>query len=66
MTDRVISIVPQLLCRKLARDLGHFLDGEPSATPSQMLEACEEILGEIGAEKDANGVWRMPGEDDSE
>lgn len=62
MTDKVISMMPQLLCGKLARDLGRFLDGDPNATPEKMLDQCEQILGEIGAVKDADGVWRMPDE----
>lgn len=63
MTDKVISMMPQLLCKQLARDLGKFLDGAPGASPTEMLGQCEQILTEIGAVKDANGVWRMPDEE---
>lgn len=62
MTDKVISIMPQLLCGKLSRDLGRFLEGDPNASPAAMLEQCNQILREIGAVQDADGVWRMPEE----
>jgi hypothetical protein len=60
MTDKVISMMPQLLCKQLARDLDRFLGNFPDASPTEMLGKCERILEEIGAMKDANGVWRMP------
>lgn len=63
MTEKVISMMPQLLCKQLARDLGRFLDNVPGASPAEMLGQCEQILTEIGAVQDANGVWRMPDEE---
>lgn len=62
MSDKVISMMPQLLCKQLARDLGKFLDGAPDASPEKMLDQCEKIMQEIGAVKDENGVWRLPEE----
>ena len=62
MADKVISITPQLLCGELARSLGRYLDNDPNVTPTEMLGQCEQIMKEIGAVKDSNGVWRMPDE----
>jgi hypothetical protein len=62
MTDKIISMMPQLLCKQLASDLGKFLDNQPGASPAEMLGQCEQIMQEIGAVKDENGVWRMPEE----
>jgi len=62
MTDKVISMMPQLLCKQLASDLGKLLDNVPGASPAEMLGQCEQIMQEIGAVKDENGVWRIPGE----
>lgn len=60
MTSDVISIRPQLLCGKLSRELGRYLDSDPSASPAEMLELCHQIFAEIGAVKDADGVWTLP------
>lgn len=59
----VISIEPQLLCGKLARTIGKYLEADKSVRPSDMLNICEKLLTEIGAEQGADGVWRMEGEE---
>jgi hypothetical protein len=63
MTDKIISMMPQLLCKQLASDLGKFLDNEPGASPAEMLGQCDRIMNEIGAVKDENGEWSLPEED---
>jgi len=60
MTNEVLSIRPQLLCGKLARELGRYIEGDPSASPEKMLELCNQIMADIGAVKDADGVWTLP------
>lgn len=60
MPDNVLSIRPQLLCRKLVREIDNFLEDKPGATPQEMLGMCNDILTEIGALQDANGVWSFP------
>jgi hypothetical protein len=59
---KVISMMPQLLCKQLASDLGKFLGNAPSASPEELISQCDRIMQEIGAVKDENGVWRMPEE----
>lgn len=63
MTDKIISMMPQVLCKQLASDLGKFLDNAPGASPTEMLGQCDQIMKEIGAVKDESGVWRLPEED---
>lgn len=58
--DKVISIRPQLLCGQLARELGRYIESDPSASPEEMLELCNQIFEEIGAVKNADGVWELP------
>jgi len=62
--DNVIFIVPQLLCRALAQSLGRIIEGDPDASPAAALELCNELLLEVGAVKDENGVWQMPEDED--
>lgn len=64
MTDNVISIRPNLLCGKLSRELGRYIEGDPSASPEEMLELCNQIFQEIGAVKDSDGVWSLPESED--
>lgn len=58
MSD-VISIRPQLLCGKLSRELGRYIESDPGASPSEMLELCNQIFAEIGAVQ-VDGVWTLP------
>lgn len=44
MSDKVISMMPQLLCKQLARDLGRFLEGDPCASPEKILEQFDAAL----------------------
>ena len=62
MANDVISIRPQLLCGKLSRELGRYIESDPSASPEEMLELCNQIFREIGAAQDADGVWSLPDE----
>lgn len=62
MASDVISIRPQLLCGKLSRELGRYIEGDPSASPEEMLELCNQVFREIGAVQDAEGVWSLPDE----
>ncbi len=62
MANDVISIRPQLLCGKLSRELGRYIEGDPSASPEEMLELCNQVFREIGAVQDADGVWSLPDE----
>jgi hypothetical protein len=55
----VISIRPQLLCGKLSRELGRYIDSDPGASLAEMLELCNQIFAEIGAVQVA-GVWTLP------
>ena len=58
MSD-VISIRPQLLCGKLSRELGRYIESDPDASPAEMLELCNQIFAEIGAVQ-VDGVWTLP------
>jgi hypothetical protein len=60
MSD-VISIRPQLLCGKLSRELGRYIESDPGASPAEMLELCNQIFAEIGAVQ-VDGVWTLPDE----
>jgi hypothetical protein len=60
MSD-VISIRPQLLCGKLSRELGRYIENDPGASPAEMLELCNQIFAEIGAVQ-VDGVWTLPDE----
>ena len=60
MSD-VISIRPQLLCGKLSRELGRYIESDPDASPAEMLELCNQIFAEIGAVQ-VDGVWTLPAE----
>lgn len=55
----VISIRPQLLCGKLSRELGRYIESDPGASPAEMLELCNQIFAEIGAVQ-VDGVWTLP------
>lgn len=57
MSD-VISIRPQLLCGKLSRELGRYIESDPCASPAEMLELCNQIFSEIGAVQ-VDGVWTL-------
>jgi hypothetical protein len=70
MSD-VISIRRQLLCGKLSRELGRYIESDPGASPAEMLELCNQIFAEIGVELcnqifaeigavQVDGVWTLP------
>lgn len=63
MTDKIISMMPQLLCKQLAADLGAFLENRPGASPTEMLAQCDQIMTEIGAVSDGKGGWILPDEE---
>ena len=61
-SSKVLSIRPQLLCGKLSRELGAYINSDPGASPAEMLELCNQVFAEIGAVQ-IDGVWTLP--DDS-